>query len=221
MSLAKAYAGVKPTNPDRKENDYYPTAPVATYSLIAMEDELTERGFPTNVWEPAAGRGWMSFELERCGVKTVSTDLFGYEDPIVPVESGVDFLNAWDSRAPAIVTNPPYKNKLADKFMTKCLRLEDCEYFALLVRLTFMESQGRLPTFQQSPPTRVYPFAKRFNCDDDYLASGKQFGGMIAYAWFVWDYRDGKTTQTNMHWIDTQKMYVQREAEIHDITTRS
>jgi hypothetical protein len=85
--------------------------------------------------------------------------------------------------------------------------MEEVKYFAFLVRLTFMESQGRLKLFQNTPPTRVYPFSKRFNCDDDYLSQGKQFGGMISYAWFVWDYRNGKTNQTNIHWIDTQEMF--------------
>lgn len=213
MSLTKGYA-IKSKSLDRKANDYYPTPPVATYSLIEMEDELTERGFPQHVWEPAAGRGWMSVELERCGVKVESTDLFEYEDPLVPVTTGVDFLNAWESRAPAIITNPPYKNKLAERFLSKCLRLEEVEYFALLVRLTFMESDGRLKLFKNSPPTRIYPFAARFNCDDDLLESGKQFGGMVAYAWFVWDYRDGKTASTNLHWIDTKEMFAKREREL-------
>jgi hypothetical protein len=207
MSLAKAYSGVKSTDPNRKANDYYPTAPVATFSLIEMEDRISE-GFPTKVWEPAAGRGWMSQELQNNGVEVISTDLFGYEDPLLPIKTGVDFLTySGYSLAPAIVTNPPYKNKLAERFLSKCLRMEEVEYFAFLVRLTFMESQGRLKLFQTNPPTRVYPFSKRFNCDDDYLAQGKQFGGMISYAWFVWDYRYGLTDKTNMHWIDTQEMF--------------
>ena len=66
--LHSAYAVVS-SSVDRVENDYYPTPPVATYALIKTLD------VPDKIWEPAAGRGWISHELIRNGKNVYSSDL--------------------------------------------------------------------------------------------------------------------------------------------------
>jgi hypothetical protein len=209
--FAAAYSGIVSTKEDRKKNDYYPTPPVATWSLI--EQEAAWGGIPESIWEPAAGRGWMAREFRRCEYDVLATDLFEYQNLLTPVCPNVDFLTIQPFANMAVITNPPYKNGLANVFMKKII---DCgkdgiiPYGALLVRLTFQESEKRRLLFKEYPPTRVHTFSTRFNCDDDLLEQGKQLGGVVAYAWYVWDFRVPKQLPV-MDWIDTKAMLVSWE----------
>ena len=84
--LVRAFAGVSLSSEARSENDYYPTPPVATFAL-AQHHPL-----PRRIYEPAAGRGWMSETLREMGHDVAASDLFEYSEPLGPVEFGVDFL---------------------------------------------------------------------------------------------------------------------------------
>jgi hypothetical protein len=187
---------------DRKANDYYPTPPIATYCLLKSWQ------IPYRVWEPAAGRGHLSAELGRNGHSVVSTDLFEYEDPLLHIITGVDFL-----RSPipaglaieAIVTNPPYKNGNAEKFISHAIELE-VSLIAFLARLQFVTGKGRYDrVFSRTPPSAV--MTKRVLCDESAVdATG--IGGMLEYAWYVWDRRVHRS-DTVMRWIDVDACYAE------------
>lgn len=185
----------------RVANDSYPTPPFATFALTRVEN------IPHKLWEPACGRGWMSRELERLGHDVLSSDLHHYADPLVGEPAyGIDYLdNVPAFAADGVVTNPPYGKDLAEKFIRKTLR--DYEYGAFLCRLTFGESAKRFKLFTETPPSRVHVFSQRFSCDESRFEK-EPMGGMVAYAWWVWDRRpDGRhELHTTMHWIDTKKM---------------
>ena len=198
-----AQSMVRQNNPDRKGNDYYPTPPVATYSLVKTFD------VPRVVAEPAAGRGWMSRELTRCGHTVHSSDLHEYPDPLVPdVKFGVDFLKTVPGagvETMAMVTNPPFKDSLPERFVRHAIERIGFGFVAIFARLTFMESEGRLSLFRDYPMTDVAVFGGRVNGDED-LFEKKQLGGMIAYAWYVWDRRGERPDHPRLRWIDTKSM---------------
>lgn len=116
-------------------NDLYETPAAAIRALIRTVD------LPGVVWEPAAGRGAISREIEATGRRVVKTDLAAYPGADDGIQSGVDFLL---EREPplgveAIVTNPPYK--LGDDFVRHGLRL-GLPVYALL-RLAYLEGAAR------------------------------------------------------------------------------
>lgn len=191
MSLRDAYV-ISSNSSARNENDYYPTPPIATQCLFSRFNDK----IPNTVWEPAAGRGWISREIENTGRKCVSTDLYKYDNPFVNITSGVDYLTS-PTLANAVITNPPYKNGLAQKFVEKAI--SETDFCAFFVRLTFMESMIRYKLFTDNPPS-VLVFSARINCDETKFGSLiGQIGGMVAYAWFVW----GKDIPKNsIHWIN-------------------
>lgn len=112
-------------------DDLYETPVCATETLLRSVP------LPTNIWEPACGRGAIAKVLVKHGHSVTSTDLVDYGYGL----SGVDFLMEW--RAPkgveCIVTNPPFK--LANEFVRKSLDL--VPRCIMLLRLAYLEGAGR------------------------------------------------------------------------------
>lgn len=178
MSLANAYVTNKSYD-ERKENDYYPTPSAATKALVNYYKSV----IPDDILEPAAGRGWISATLLEMGYNVTSTDLYPYENSLVPIKTGVDYMNT-QFISPGIITNPPYKKNMAEGFARKAI--VESDFCAMFLRLTFMESKRRHKLFKEYPPS-VLVFSDRMNCDETrFTDPGGQFGGMVAYAWFVW-----------------------------------
>lgn len=118
-----------------RKNDLYETPACAIHALLWNED------LPRYIWEPAAGRGAISRELEIAGHHVTKTDLVAYPGADDLIVSGVDFL--METHAPplveAIVTNPPFKN--ADAFIRHGLALG--LPVIVLLRLMALEGAGR------------------------------------------------------------------------------
>lgn len=199
----------------RVENDFYPTPPVATFALVQ------NAYVPPLVWEPAAGKGHISAELIRSGRTVYSSDLYEYPDPIVEhIHTGINFLNVLDDQlggfrneAFGIITNPPYKEDLAQRFVEHALTLTN--YVAVMCRLTFMESHKRQALFTENPPSEVL-IIKRVHCNEEH-SKKSQIGGMVPYAWYVWDYQSKlKATETKLRWIDM----VQTMADLKEESNR-
>jgi len=169
----------------RQQNDFYPTPPAATKSLLDIES------FDRNVWEPACGDGAISKVLEKCGIFTVDCDLhdYGFGKP------GVDFLSEHKKLADCIVTNPPYRH--ATDFIRHAIEL-GVKKHAWLLRLSFLEGMARHERlYKLFPPARVWVFSKRLTIwrgDEE-----KNGSGTTAYAWFVWE--RGKYEETKIGWI--------------------
>lgn len=176
MSGAVAYVrGIIPDKENREVNDFYPTPPRATKALLSVET------FDGSIWEPACGDGAMSRVLEEAGHSVLSTDLVdrGYGQP------GIDFLLDYRTRAANIVTNPPFK--FAEEFVRHALTRADRKV-AMLCRLAWLEGKARQRLFRSTPLARVHVFSARvpmLRGGDEMLKGG---GGMIAFAWFVWDH---------------------------------
>lgn len=117
----------------RDTNGYHPTWPLWTRVLITHWDSLK---IPNRVWECACGDGSMSEVLTE-KAEVISTDKFDYGYG----QTGVDFLEASQSLAPAIVTNPPYESAI--QFVEHALSLPSVEVVAMLLKSEFGNAYGR------------------------------------------------------------------------------
>ena len=156
---------------ERPALDFYPTPRRGTTALLEVEN------FTGDIWECACGDGRMSKVLEE-KYKVISTD-------IEPRDYGsqLDFLNSTDLLAPNIITNPPFI--FAQDFAEKAFSL-GCDKLALLCKLAFLEGVSRSEWLESTPLKKVYVFKRRlkFVRNGDESIKG---GGMLAFAWFVWE----------------------------------
>lgn len=174
----------------RHKDDFYSTPEEATLALLDVER------FDGAIWEPACGDGAISRVVQRAGYECVSTDLvnrgFG--------QVRVDFTLEYEARAPNIVTNPPFK--LANHFVRNALALTTGKV-CMLLKVGFLEGVGRADILENGPLARVWVFKNR----QTFLRGGSDAikmngaGGMIAYAWFVWDH--GYEGAPTVGWLDT------------------
>lgn len=177
---------------DRRD-DLYETPPEAVHALLAVES------LPESIWECACGPGAIVKVLRAAGKRVYATDLvdYGLDDS----ESGVDFLMQW--QAPgfyigAIVTNPPFK--LAGEFVARALQF-GIPKVALLLRLTFLESERRRAVLDGGLLARVHVFRNRLPMMHRAGWDGPRASSQVPYAWFVWElgYR-GPTELRRISW---------------------
>lgn len=173
------------TSKGRPENDFYPTPPEATLSLLGRET------FTGSIWEPACGDGAISRILEQeLDNRVLSSDLIprGYG------EAPHDFLLS-DWTADNVVTNPPFT--LAQAFVEKSLSCTTGKV-AMLCKLVFLEGQKRKHFFESTPLARVHVFSARVNFYREGVR-GKLGTSMMAFAWFVWEH--GHEGPPTISWI--------------------
>lgn len=154
-------------NPQRIDNDFYPTPSSCVYDILRWEM------FEGTVNEPACGNGAISKILEDKGYVVFSSDLvdrgFG--------TSGVDFLKT-QTPMENIITNPPFS--LGTKFAIHGLNLVQ-KKMILFNKLSFLEGKTRYDKlYSQEYLETVYVYSKR-------QSFGEGNSGMIAFAWFVWN----------------------------------
>ena len=148
-----------------------------------VEDLADVESFWGAIWDPAAGSGNIPNVFRDRNHTTISTDIVNRGGHIDRVD---DFLNPKGqriTRVDNIVTNPPYT--LAEKFARQALKLARRKV-AVLVSLTFLESQKRKPFFNELPPTRVWVCSKRPSMPPGGLGIEAK-GGKRPYCWVVWD----------------------------------
>jgi len=159
---------------NRSSLDFYATPPETTEALFRVES------FEGDIWECACGDGAMSQVIEKYN-KCYSSDI--RNDNSIYGDGGIDFLLAGEEFITNnIITNPPYS--LASAFVRQGLRLST-KKLALFLRLNFLEGQGRYSMFKNTPLKTVHVFCKRQTLHPPGIVV--RTGGIIAYAWFVWD----------------------------------
>ena len=163
--------------------DFYPTPPWAIHALCAQEK------FIGIIHEPCCGDGVMAKTLERHGYDVVATDLYDHGYGV----TGIDAIT-YKLRVDNIITNPPFN--IAVKLMMNFFSRFNNK-IALLLRLSFVESQQRYPIFSAMPPARIYVFSERLSM----APRGMEVkgGGTVTYAWFIWE--KGHTGETVLKWI--------------------
>ena len=182
-SSALAYVGHNSNN-DREKDDFYPTPPQATQSL------LDRQKFEGNIWECACGNGAMSEIIIKSGYNVYSSDLIdrGYG------ETGIDFLKS-DKKVDNIVTNPPFK--LATEFTLKSFELAR-KKAVMLSKISYLEGiKRRTLIFNQNKLEKVLIFSRRVPFKKE--STNKLAGGLMAFGWFIYDVNyNGKPT---IDWI--------------------
>lgn len=170
----------------RDPHDFYPTPQGVTEALLQHEQ------FSTTVWEPACGDGAISKILVEAGYSVISSDLIdrSYGD----VE---DFI-ATDQLTENIVTNPPYS--IAEEFVRKALSCTTGKV-AMLLPLTFLESERRESLFVTSCLKRVYVFMDRIPIYKS--GSVARGNGRTAYAWYVWEH--GYSGPPMIGWVHSER----------------
>lgn len=172
----------------RKDKDFYPTPAWVVDALIDNIDLPKQ----DTIWEPACGNGAISERLINYGKyhNVYSSDLYdyGYGD------TGIDFIKTVpEKRYDHIITNPPFN--LSTKFTVHGLNLAK-KSVIVFNKLSFLEGKERKKTvFYQSHLKKLIIFSERVNFEP----GGKRTGGMMAFAWFIFE--KGYGGKTEMAWI--------------------
>lgn len=200
LTVGESYArSIIPDAANRERDDFYPTPPAATRALLNVEK------FDGPIWEPACGDGAISKVLIEAGYDVHSTDLIdrGYGTP------NRDFLLDFQSQSANIITNPPFK--FAQEFVEHALSRSTSKV-AMLCRLAWLEGIERNALFTSTPIARVWVFSNRIPMlrNGDAMHAGG--GGMIAFAWFVWDH--SYVGAPNIGWLLTDRVRHTRDAPV-------
>jgi len=160
------------TSSGRPTDDWYPSPPMATESLLRVEQ------FEGSVLEPACGDGAICRVLEAHGYETVATDLVyrGWG------EGNHDFLTS-SLRSDNIITNPPYN--LCDQFIELSVA-RTTKKVCLLTKLQILEGTKRKVLFERLPLARVWVFSKRLTMTRH--GQPMKNSGMIAFCWIVFEH---------------------------------
>lgn len=176
----------RPDDTGRPDSDFYATPSHATKALLAREF------LGPRVWEPSAGTNAIVDVLRAADIPVIGTDLHAYgDDP-----GGRDFLLERELLAPVIVTNPPFKH--AAPFARHALDL-GADKVCLFLRLAFLEGSRRVDLWPRL--ARVHVFSKRVTLwRGGHEREGEASGGMMDFAWFVWE-REHRGA-TTLGWIN-------------------
>jgi predicted RNA methylase len=185
----KYAASKNPTNPPaayRPLNDYETPDDAIEPVVIAM----LNRGFISRsgsaILDPACGSGRICRFLRRNGFNAVGRDIKG----------GIDYLQTHETWDGPIITNPPYGNKLAEKFVRHALT--HCTGpVAMLLDVNFLFTPARAilllaakPAFVQVIPWRI----RFFEGEGDDLIKSQ----MNNHAWVVWPRSTAPATHTEL-----------------------
>lgn len=151
-----------------------------------MTEALLKHESFTKVWEPAVGKGKMAKVLQKHGADVYGSDIWDYGCGY----DVADFLLTWvnpDQRD--IVTNPPFAEDLADKFIEHALILTQPfgGRVAMLLRNEFDCAASRRNIFGKPPFATKIVLLKRPRWIDDSTGSPRH-----NYAWYIWDWSWGK-----------------------------
>jgi len=122
---------------------------------------------------------------------------YGYGD------AGHDFLRASTPLAQNIITNPPYGNGLADRFVRQALALtaKTGGKVAMLLNLTSLCDPQRHHSFTKRPPERLYALDDCVCYPNGDPAFATRLTRSHRYVWAVWS--QTPKVRTTFHWLTT------------------
>jgi hypothetical protein len=155
--------------------DEYQTPCAVTRGLVERLWEL-ERELKGPVLEPASGCGLMAAELRRCGLKVATGD----------INRGRDFLKRREPWKGDLVTNPPYRDRLDERFLDQAFELVSGK-ICLLMQTNRIHGQRRLSSLWTiRPPSLVLAVPWRIIfLEGDGVTPIK--GQVYDHSWFMWD----------------------------------
>ena len=169
---------------ERRPHDYYPTPAWVTRAILPhLVSRLVTS---TDVLDPCCGDGAILREVGRAvgrgrvlGIEIEIARAEVAASACTDIPSTVDALTFDWPQVDLVLTNPPFS--LAMEFVERALVMQrrHSGTTAMLLRLAFLESQGRA-AFHRANPSDVYVLPKR----PSFTGDGKSDSS--AYAWFVW-----------------------------------
>lgn len=185
-----------PPKSERRADDFHPTGqPEAVRALLARDrDRIKALG---SIWEPACGSGDMVRVIRGAGIPCCASDLVPRG---CPDSWQADYFTCLRSRAPAIITNPPYNLINArdghGRWLRHSLDMPDWRYMALLLSWDWPAARANgLGALLDDHPFS-YCYLMRWKLDFTGEGSPPQRN-----AWFVWD-RDDVRTEPGFRWLD-------------------
>lgn len=204
MSGITLRAGSKTHSHAARGADLYETPPQAVRALLKVEP------LPELIWEPACGRGAIVRVLRASGHRVLATDIRDWQS-----SDQDDCGEAWDfldertafsgfaerRESKAIVTNPPYQE--AAQFVRRATGL--VPKVVMLLRLAFLESEGRRDVLEGAGLARVHVFRNRLPMMHRDGWAGPRASSAMAFAWFVWERgHGGPPTINRISWEEAK-----------------
>ena len=174
-SRAHSIVGATNNCGGRVSADHYPTP------LSAIEKLLERESFEGTIWEPACGEGNISKSLINHGFKVYSSDIndygFGHLHDFLNPPQKVNYMLVDN-----IITNPPFNRAL--EFLNTAKK-HSRRKVAFLLKTQFLEGVERFSMFmdKEFPFRNIYQFSRRVS----FPTPNSKNGGMIAFAWFIWE----------------------------------
>jgi hypothetical protein len=200
--MAGLLTGNKTATRATRGDDFYASPYAALPPLLLAEG----RRLPRTIWEPAAGNGALVIPLRNRGYHVQATDLNDWGCPACA--AGVDFrsdlavgyskiLAAHNSRF-GIVTNPPFG--IIEEFVERAVAM--APYTALLCRLAFLESEGRMNWWQRVGLRRVHLIAERLPMMHRHGYDGPKLSNAgMCFAWFIFEPGKKPNRHVPMRWV--------------------
>jgi hypothetical protein len=194
--MAEFLTGNKTASKAERGDDFYASPYAALPPLLVAEG----RRLPKTLWEPSAGNGALALPLRNRGYQVTATDL---RDWGCPDAHEVDFFSPRADRyAPdvpfGIVTNPPFG--CVEEYIERAVGL--APYVALLLRLAFLESEGRMNWFPHVGLQRVHIIAERLPMMHRHGWEGPKLDKAgLCFAWFIFQPNRKPRRTVPLRWI--------------------
>lgn len=200
-------------------DDFYASPYAALPPLLVAEG----RKLPKVIWEPAAGNGALVVPLRNRGYEVYATDLNDWGCP--GSEPDVDFLgplaaecgnelHAKHADQFGIVTNPPFN--IIEDFVDRAVKMSP--YVALLCRLAFLESEGRMKWWKQVGLRRVHIIAERLPMMHRHGYTGPKLSNAgMCFGWFIFTPHEKPRASVPIKWVSWKeacKRYPQTPADV-------
>lgn len=214
--MAGLVTGNKTASMADRGPDFYASPYAALPPLLVAEG----RRMPRAIWEPSCGNGALVLPLRRLGHQVVASDLYDWGCPDSHPE--IDFFSNSvtqiadlipDDGRFGILTNPPFG--AVEEYIDRAVGL--APYVALLLRLAFLESEGRMNWWPSVGLQRVHiiaerlPMMHRHNWDGPKL---KQAG--LCFAWFIFERGKPRRRSVPVRWVswkEAAKRYPEQDGD--------
>lgn len=182
--MTNFYANVGNAGGIRHPFDRYETPDSVTASLLRRID------LPVKVREPCCGTGRIVGVLEDHLYDVTASDL---------LEDGVDFLEETEP-CESVLTNPPYRDGLAEAFVRKALELSRGPVWMLLRSGTLWGQDRASGLWKDHPVCRLVIVSRRIKF---FQADGSRISGQAHdHAWFGWNVEPGP-----IEWILPEELH--------------
>lgn len=194
--------GNKTASAATRGDDFYASPYAALPPLLVAEGKR----LPETIWESAAGNGALVLPLRNRGFKVFASDLNDWGCP--DSEPGMDFTSDLAVQYGAsirrsypefgIVTNPPFG--IIERFVERAVAA--APYVALLCRLAFLESEGRMNWWKHVGLRRVHLISERLPMMHRHGYEGPKLSNAgMCFAWFIFEIEKRPVHQVPIRWV--------------------